>query len=87
MDFTTGLGVGTKGLNHMPDLVSKFGMSGKLIMLAFAVFWIVMLVNCLQRKFKVGTDKIAWIILLVFVPVIGAFVYLFWLYFVLKGKK
>ena len=65
----------------------KFHFLWKIVFLAFAIFWVVMLVNCLQRDFKVGTDKIAWIILLVFIPVVGAFVYLFWLHFGFKKKK
>ena len=87
MDLITGLGVFSKGVHHMPGLIVKFGFIGKLLMLAFGIFWIVMLVNCLQRKFKVPEDKIAWILVLVFLPVVGAFIYLFWMHYTLRKKK
>ena len=86
MDMLTGLGVFTKGVHYMPGMVMKMGFLWKLGMLLVGVFWVVMLVNCLQREFKVATDKIAWIIVLVFLPVLGAFIYLFWLYFTLRKK-
>ena len=87
MDLITGLGVFAKGAHQMPGLVGGMGWGFKIVMLAFGIFWIIMLINCLQRKFEVPTDKIAWILVLVFLPVLGAFIYLFSLYFGVKGKK
>tara|TARA_Y100000310_G_scaffold128533_1_gene127733 strand:+ start:614 stop:877 length:264 start_codon:yes stop_codon:yes gene_type:complete len=87
MDLITGLGVLTRTAYHMPDYMRSCGMMGKVLMVAFGIFWVIMLINCLQRKFKVSTDKIAWILVLVFLPVLGAFIYLFWLYFGLRKKK
>ena len=81
LDVITGLTI--KGGHY----AYKFHFLWKLVFLAFVVFWVVMLFNCLQRKFKVDTDKIAWILVLVFVPIIGAFVYLFWLKFGFKKTK
>ena len=87
MDLATGLTMLTKGAHQMPNYMYKFGMSGKVIMLTFAIFWIIMLLNCLQRNFKVNTDKIAWILVLVFLPGIGALIYLFAILFMFKKKK
>jgi len=87
MDLITGLGVFAKGAHHMPEIVGRMGFGFKILMLAFGIFWIVMLINCLQRKFKVPTDKVAWILVLVFLPVIGAFIYLFSLYFGVRVRK
>ena len=87
MDLITSLGVFVKGAHQMPGLISGMGIGFKIVMLVFGIFWIVMLINCLQRDFKVPTDKIAWILVLVFLPVLGAFIYLFSLYFGVKGKK
>ena len=87
MDLITGLSVFAKGAHQMPGLVGSMGLWFKLAMLVFGIFWMVMLVNCLQREFKVPTDKVAWILVLVFLPVIGAFIYLFSLYFGPKRKK
>jgi hypothetical protein len=82
LDVITGLTI-----RHGPMLGYKIHVLWKLVILGFAIFWIVMLFNCLQRKFKVDIDKIAWILVLVFIPVVGAFVYLFWLKFGFKKNK
>ncbi len=87
MDLTTGVAFLSKGLQHMPDMVKKVGMFWKIVMIVLAVFWIIMLVNCLQRKFKTDLDKIAWVIVLVYIPIIGALIYWFSLYFRFKKKK
>ncbi len=49
--------------------------------LAF-VFWILMLVDCLNRKFKQDSDKIVWVLVIILTQVIGALIY----YFVIKVK-
>ena len=46
------------------------------------VFWIMMLIDAIQRKYKNENDKIAWILVIVLVGVIGAIIY----YFVVKRK-
>lgn len=57
-----------------------------LIILIFAiailslVFWIFMIIDCATRKFKQDSEKIVWIIVLVFLHVLGALIY----YFVIK---
>lgn len=52
------------------------------------IFWIWMVVDCAKRKFKNDTDKIVWILVIVFLNLVGAAIY----YFVVKlndktGKK
>jgi prolipoprotein diacylglyceryltransferase len=47
-----------------------------------SIFWILMLVDCIKRKFKKNDDKILWVIVIVFTQVIGALIY----YFVVKRK-
>ncbi|MBI2629706.1 PLDc N-terminal domain-containing protein [Candidatus Pacearchaeota archaeon] len=48
------------------------------------VFWILMIVDCAKRKFKTDGERIAWILILIFIGIIGAIIY----YFVVKrGKK
>ena len=78
MDLITGMVVKSGHYGY------GFHFLWKIVFLAFVVFWVIMLFNCLQRKFKVAVDKVAWIIVLVFLPVIGAVIYLFWLYYGLK---
>ncbi len=41
------------------------------------VFWIMMIIDCTTRKFKEGSDKIVWIIVVVFLQIIGAIIYYF----------
>ena len=48
------------------------------------VFWIWMLIDCLKRNFKKDNDKIVWVLVIVFLSVLGAVIY----YFVVKiGDK
>jgi hypothetical protein len=55
-----------------------------LAMIAFAiflfVFWILMIIDCVTRKFKNDTDKIVWILVLILIHILGAVIY----YFVVK---
>ena len=44
------------------------------------VFWIIMIVDAATRKFKNETDKIVWILIIVFLQILGAVIY----YFVVK---
>jgi len=50
--------------------------------IAIFVFWIVMLVDCVKRKFKNDTDKIVWVLVIIFAGIIGALIY----YFIVKSK-
>ncbi len=45
------------------------------------IFWIAMIIDCVKRKLPDG-EKIAWIIVLVFLHTLGALIY----YFVVKRK-
>jgi len=42
-----------------------------------------MLVDCAKRKFKEDTEKVIWILVLIFTHIIGALIY----YIVVKSKK
>ena len=44
------------------------------------VFWILMIVDVAQRKFKNKNDSIMWILIIIFTGIIGALIY----YFVVK---
>jgi len=54
-----------------------------LIGLALWVFWIWMIVDCAKRDFKNDGDKIVWILVLVFLGILGAIIY----FFVIKNKN
>ena len=72
------------------NMMFGFGIFGLLFglvvfalsILAF-VFWILMLIDCVKRKFKEDTEKIIWVLVLIFTGIIGALIY----YFIVKNKK
>ena len=47
------------------------------------VFWIYMIVDCAKRKFKDDSGKILWILILIFLGVLGSAIY----YFVVKKPE
>ena len=56
---------------------------GLLVLLAAAflfVFWIWMLIDCLKRDFKKDVEKIVWVLVIIFLQLLGAIIY----YFVVK---
>ena len=50
--------------------------------IAGMVFWIMMIIDCAQRKFP-GNEQVVWILLLIFTGILGATIY----YFVVKRRK
>lgn len=54
-----------------------------LISISSFIFWLFMLIDAAKRKFKDGSDKVAWILVIVLVGIIGAIIY----YFVIKRKN
>ena len=47
------------------------------------VFWILMLVDSIKKKYRHKDDKIIWVLVIVLAGVIGALIY----YFVVKRKN
>lgn len=47
------------------------------------VFWILMIIDCATRKFKDSIEKVVWIIVIVFLHILGALIY----YFVVKRQN
>ena len=58
-------------------LIVLAGLAIAALMIFLFVFWIMMIVDCATRKFKEGSDKIVWIIVIVFLQIIGAIIYYF----------
>ncbi len=56
-----------------------------ILVIAAMVFWILMLIDTIQRKFKNDNDKVMWVVIIIFAGIVGAFIY----YFMVKkkGKK
>ena len=44
------------------------------------VFWILMIIDAAQRRFKDGAEKIVWVLILIFLGILGAIIY----YFIIK---
>lgn len=64
-------------------LVFLFGFLGFLIGIGCFVFWVLMLIDAIQRKFKDPNEKIIWVLVIVFTHIIGALIY----YFLVKKKN
>ena len=47
------------------------------------VFWILMIIDCAKRRFSSDSDRIIWILILIFLGLLGAAIY----YFVVKKKR
>ena len=63
-------------------MVMGLGAAAVLIGILLFAFWLWMLVDCLKRDFKGGYDKVVWILVMIFLHLLGAAVY----YFVVKIK-
>lgn len=51
-----------------------------LLIIGTSAFWIWMVIDCVQRDFEDKNEKVIWILILLFIQIIGALVY----YFVVK---
>jgi hypothetical protein len=54
-----------------------------ILSVVFFIFWIWLLIDCVTWSFPGQNEKLIWILILIFVPVIGPIVY----YFVVKRKR
>ena len=51
------------------------------------VFWIMMLIDAINRKFKESNDKVIWVLVNIFVGILGALIYYFVIYNKDKSKS
>ncbi|HOX55548.1 MAG TPA: PLD nuclease N-terminal domain-containing protein [Candidatus Paceibacterota bacterium] len=54
-----------------------FFLVGGLFFLACFVFWVWMLIHAIKNKGLSDTEKIVWVLVILFVHVIGALIYFF----------
>ena len=52
-------------------------MFGGLIGLACFALWIWMLIDCLTNNGIQGPEKVAWVLVIIFLPFLGSLIYLF----------
>ena len=60
--------------------VAGFGVLGcfiALIAIACLAFWVWMLIDCVQRDFGEGSEKVIWVLVIVFLGILGAIIYYF----------
>lgn len=65
---------------HGFGLFMGLGIFAIIVAVLVFVFWLLMLIDCLKRDFKKDVEKIAWILVLIFLHILGAIIY----YFVVK---
>ena len=54
-----------------------------LFVILFFVFWIIILVDAITRKFKKDSDRIVWVLVILLTNILGALIY----YFVVYNKE
>lgn len=50
---------------------------GGIISLALFIFWVVMLIHALTNRALQGIEKLIWVVVIIFLPVIGSLIYFF----------
>jgi hypothetical protein len=53
------------------------GAIGVCLLLIAVVLWLWTLVDCLNNEPSHGSDKVCWVLVILFLPIIGAILYLF----------
>jgi len=66
---------------HQFDIFG-FGLIATLLGILVFVFWIWMLIDCLQNSRLQSTEKIVWVLVILFLHFLGALIY----YFVGRGR-
>ncbi len=59
----------------MWPFAAAFAGAMAVVAIIFLIFWVWILIDCARRKFKNSIEKIVWILVIVFMGWIGAFVY------------
>ena len=67
----------------LTPIVILFAFVALAFVIFFFIFWIAMIVDCLTRNFKEGSERIAWLLVLIFLNIVGLIIY----YFMVFRKK
>jgi hypothetical protein len=59
----------------MFEAIAGAGVFFWLLGLLATIFWVWMLVDCLQNASITGTEKIVWVLVIIFLHVLGAIIY------------
>ena len=60
----------------LPHVVFPCGCFGVLVAIATSVVWIWALVDCAMKEPSTGTNKVVWILVIVFTHFLGALLYI-----------
>ncbi len=52
-----------------------FGILGTLVLILTTIFWLWMLIDCLQNRRMQGVEKLVWVLVILFLHVLGAVLY------------
>ena len=52
-----------------------FGLIGILLALATSIFWVWMIIDCVTNASLDGTQKIVWLLVIIFLHFLGALIY------------
>ena len=65
------------GMMGMPGfgMILGLGLVAMLIGVFLFAFWFFMLIDCLKRDFKKDYEKIAWVLVMIFLHLLGAVIY------------
>ena len=58
-------------------LFNLFIIGGRGIAVLATIFWLWVLLDCLTKEPSEGNDKIAWVLFILLVPLVGALIYYF----------
>ena len=59
----------------MFEWIFGFGFVGILLVVLASIFWIWMLIDCLQNPRLQGIEKLIWVLLIFFLHLLGAIIY------------
>jgi hypothetical protein len=59
----------------MSIVIPGCGLIGTLLVLVSTVFWIWMIVDCVTSRSLTGSDKIVWLLVIIFLHFVGALIY------------
>lgn len=68
-------------------MIAGLGFIAILIGIFLFAFWLWMLIDCLKRDFKKDIEKIVWVLVMIFLHLLGAIIYYFVVKISDKGKK
>ena len=59
----------------MFEWIAGVGVVGAIIAIVATIFWIWMLIDCLQNPRLQGVDKLVWVLVIFFLHLLGAIIY------------